>query len=167
MPETTKGRGELRLRKAWGTALLYPYDDFLKHRILETADSIFWQKKTLQHRIRIHCLSSDGYLLRGTGEDTSIFTMSLANVDGVQQCNKRCQYHMIMSDIMHVLDSHSPAVHTVTCSWYRTQSMQGTQLQEYKVPNARNKGKVQGFCVLLSIISSPLPPVDVYSCAKQ
>ena len=31
----------------------------------------------------------------------------------------------------------------LTCSSYRTQSMQGTQLQEYEVPNARNKGTAQ------------------------
>ena len=46
---------------------------------------------------------------------------------------------MIMSDIMHVLDSHSLAVHT------EHKVSQGTQLQEYKVPNARNKGTVSEY----------------------
>ena len=92
---------------------MYPYDDLFKHRILETADSTFSQKIHCNiESVLFHCLSSDGYLLWGTGEDTSNATMSLANVDGVQQCNNRCQHHMIMSDIVHVLDSHSLAVHT-------------------------------------------------------
>ena len=30
----------------------------------------------------------------------------------------------------------------LTCSSYRTRSMQGTQLQEYKVPNAPKNGTV-------------------------
>ena len=37
---------------------------------------------------------------------------------------------------MHVFDSHSLAVDT------EDKSMQGTQLQEYEVPNARNNGTV-------------------------
>ena len=90
-----------------------PVPWFLEHRLLETEDSTFSEEI---HRniesVFFHCLSSDAYLLWGTGEDTSNSTMSLANVDGVQQCNNRCQYQMISGDIVHVLDSHSPAVHT-------------------------------------------------------
>ena len=102
MPENTRGRGELGLPKAWGAALLYPYDDFFKHRIVETADSLFSQNNYRKmESVLFHCLSSDAYLLWGTGGNTSNSTVSLVkNVDGVQQCISRCQYHMIMSVIM-------------------------------------------------------------------
>ena len=45
--------------------------------------------------------------------------------------------------ISHDYERHHACIGlALTCSSYRTRSMQGTQLQEYKVPNAPKNGTV-------------------------
>ena len=114
---------------------------------METADSLFSQNNYRKmESVLFHCLSSDAYLLWGTGGNTSNSTVSLVNVNGVQQCISRCQYHMIMSVIMtYWTRPYLQIIPNTKYPRFTTAITQGTKC-------TKQKTSLMVYCVLLSTI---------------